>query len=42
MTFEPPRNGEGDRAKHGGGVCPFGPNNPSTSLRLVPLPMLGR
>jgi hypothetical protein len=31
--------GEGDHAKHGGGVCAL-PRYPSTILRMVPLPIL--
>jgi hypothetical protein len=41
--FLPALAGEGDRAKRGGRVLK-GPKNPSTRLRLVPLPreMAGR
>jgi len=45
--FDPPRNGEGDRdakRRGGGAVAPrrFHRLGPSTSLRLVPLPVPGR
>lgn len=42
----PPRHGEGDPAKHGGGGFPPGATSkrraPSTALRAVPLPLQGR
>jgi general secretion pathway protein G len=42
-SLNPPRNGEGDRAKHGGGVDGLRADPSATTLRAaVPLPVPGR